>query len=649
MGRSANDFPVGALTGQEWIDDYKPCRFEAVTAEPRSGDANGGVIMRGNVGSAPASTDMPLPDAQVVSWEGDDANRGLRQQLRGHLAGHSDPVERPDAPSAEPGESASPAEVPTDVVWMIDATLQNAVELGRHLDELAQCCRRLAENPARLWVVVDFGDLGRDDNPIHQPIWCARTAAVRVAQNEYAGLQIRCLGLAGPEGSAASARAAEDMVVPDDEREIFHAGDRRLVFRIYRGAGSPAAPRRPSDDTAIALTGRHETGRSGITWTSARREELEPGHVEIEVAATGLNFRDVMWNLRLLPEEALEDGYAGPGLGMECAGRIARIGPGVAEFKPGDPVVAFAPRAFASHVVAPVFAVLPLPAKLPFEAASTIPVAFLTAYYSLVHLGQLNRGETLLVHGGAGAVGLAAMQIARHRGATIIATAGSEEKRAFLRSCGADLVCNSRTVSFAAEVSAFTGGRGVDIVLNSLAGEAMIRSMDCLRPFGRFIELGKRDFYANTHLGLRPLRRNLSYFGVDVDQLIGEHKELTRRLFGEVVQLFADGVLSPLPHRIFSGDHVTDAFRLMQRSGHIGKIVVRPAEQTNEAAGTAASFRVDREGAHIVIGGTSGFGLATAEWLVARGATRVTLASRSAARPIPTSPRSMPCAALASR
>ncbi len=281
---------------------------------------------------------------------------------------------------------------------------------------------------------------------------------------------------------------------------------------------------------------------------------------------------------------------------MECAGTVVRTGPDVEDPAVGDRVLAFAPGAFASHLVAKTFAVSKLPSQLSFEDATTLPVAFLTAYYSLVHLARLEAGETVLIHGGAGAVGLAAMQIAKQRGATVIATAGSGEKRAFLRSLGADFVCNSRTLAFAEEVMSFTGGKGVDVVLNSLAGEAMIRSMDCLKPFGRFIELGKRDFYANTHLGLRPLRRNLSYFGVDIDQLIGAHKALSQQLFADVVDLFAEGELSPLPHRVFDGAHIAEAFRLMQRAGHIGKIVVTPARQARVLGGARQHLPGRRRG-----------------------------------------------------
>ena len=526
--------------------------------------------------------------------------------------------------------STRPTAVATDVVWTVDLTqpeLERTDAIAERLDLLVARCRQLAESPCRFWILMDCGLGGHRHHPLEQPLWCAVTAALRVAQNEYPDLPIRCLGMASGNDPSVAARVAEELLAPDAEKEIFLTADQRMVFRIQRGATEPA-DRQSADEHGLTLVSRQGSGHAGLGWQSRPRPALERGQVEIAVQATGLNFRDVMWNLRLLPEEALEDGYAGPGLGMECAGTISRTGPGVGSFAPGDPVVAFAPAAFSSHVVAPDFAVSPLPQGLSPEAATTLPVAFLTAYYSLVHLGRLEAGQTVLIHGGAGAVGMAAIQIARQREAIVIATAGSDEKRAFLRAYGADLVCNSRTLSFADEIAAYTRGRGVDIVLNSLAGEAMVRSMDCLRPFGRFIELGKRDFYANTHVGLRPLRRNLSYFGVDVDQLIGEHKELTRTLFSEIMQQFARGDLVALPHRVFQGNHVDEAFRLMQHSGHVGKIVVNPATKPTLAE-TRGRFPVDPEGLHVIIGGTGGFGMATAEWLAGRGARHVALCNRS--------------------
>jgi acyl transferase domain-containing protein/NADPH:quinone reductase-like Zn-dependent oxidoreductase/acyl carrier protein len=649
--RSANaDFPVGALlTSQEWIEDLEAAGFAAATATPVHGQAALGVMIHGRAADKRAFSDRTAPEASdvssaaVFSWEGDTVEgepllQGLRQRVR-RLTGGLQRRDDPGANGAAPESRLSINDnctadgacgAVTDIAWTIDARASASdpvTELGRRLDGIAACCRRLAAAPARLWIITSFGDGEADQSPMSRPIWCAITSAMRVAQNEYSGLEIRCLGLSGTSDAEMLDRAAEQLLEPDSEREIFFAGASRMVTRIECGVAGTNQRREPEADTALSLSTL--SGRGTLGWVSAARAEPGPGEVEIEVATTGLNFRDVMWNLRLLPEEAIEDGYAGPGLGMECAGTVSQVGPEVENLEKGDRVVAFAPRAFASHVVTPAFAVGRLSDDLSFEAATTLPIAFLTAYYSLCHLGRLGPGETVLVHGGAGAVGLAAIQIARHCGAKVIATAGSDEKRAFLRSIGADHVCNSRTLSFADEIVACTGGKGVDVVLNSLSGQAMIRSMDCLRPFGRFIELGKRDFYANTHVGLRPLRRNLAYFGVDVDQLIGEHRDLTTRLLGEILQLFAEGKLVPLPHRVFAGRDVAEAFRLMQRSGHIGKIIVRSADPASAGLPAKGVFPVAADGVHVVIGGTSGFGLATADWLVDRGARHVTLVGRS--------------------
>ncbi|MDB5487557.1 MAG: hypothetical protein JWQ58_1272 [Reyranella sp.] len=612
--RSANaEFPVGALlTDQEWIDELETVGVHEISVSPALGETRIGVVVRGLAGHGVDRSTAASGEPAVFSWQG-----GAADDLRA-VVGH--------AASARVEQLA-----PTDFVLAIlaaDGVADPTVSLTNHLDDIAEQCRRLADTPARLWIVVDFGDAD-GPAPLEQPLWCALIAATRVARNEYPGLHIRCVGLSGQPRPRVIERAAVEMLAPGEEREIYLAGENRIVFRVERGATPARPPERPASDTALRLATRQGAGRGMLGWIPEPRRTPQAGEVEIEVATTGLNFRDVMWNLRLLPEEALEDGYSGPGLGMECAGTVVNTGPGVEDLAVGDRVLAFVPGAFASHVIARTFAVSKLPSQLSFENATTLPVAFLTAYYSLVHLARLEPGETVLIHGGAGAVGLAAMQIAKLRGATIIATAGSGEKRALLRNLGADFVCNSRTLAFAEEVMGFTGGKGVDVVLNSLAGEAMTRSMDCLKPFGRFIELGKRDFYANTHLGLRPLRRNLSYFGVDVDQLIGTHKELSQRLFADVVGLFAEGELSPLPHRAFDGAHIGEAFRLMQRAGHIGKIVVTPARQASVSETPVNTFPVDAEGWHVVIGGTSGFGLATAEWLADRNARHLALISRS--------------------
>ena len=617
--RSANsDFPVGALlTKPEWLDELRTAGFAQVGGEAVLGEASIGVVLDAVAGSV----DGLRSEAMAYRWEGTPSllRRALQTTLRAETG----------TAIEEPAATDSARRVA--VAWVIDAEpFDRAPEayLGETLSHLVKLCGQMAAHPAPLWAIVTFDNVQTIDPPADHPLWCALTSALRVAQNEYPSLEIRCLAIADAQAETLKA-VVEELAAPSDERETCFQNGQRIVFRLDHGAPATRKRQTPGPDTVLRLASRSGSSRGVLAWTAVPRAPAGPGEVEIAVAAVGVNFRDVMWNLGLLPEEVLEDGYAGAQLGMECTGTISAVGPEVDGLSIGDRVVAFVSGGFASHVVAPAFAVSPLPAGLTFEAAATLPVAFLTTYYALVHLAGLKRGETVLVHGGAGAVGLAAMQVARHCGARLIATAGSEEKRALLRDLGADLVLNSRTLAFADEVLAHTQGKGVDIVLNSLAGEAMIRSIDCLKPFGRFVELGKRDFYANTHVGLRPFRRNLTYFGVDVDQLIVEHRDLTQRLFAELIALFAQGEFTPLPHRVFEGERIGEAFRLMQRSGHIGKIVVRPAVSANDPVAAGGRFPVDAAGLHLVVGGTGGFGLATAAWLAERGARHLVLASRS--------------------
>jgi len=249
----------------------------------------------------------------------------------------------------------------------------------------------------------------------------------------------------------------------------------------------------------------------------------------------------------------------------------------------------------------------------------------------LISLARLGRGEWVLIHGGAGGVGFAALDIARWRVARVIATAGSPEKRDLVRALGAEHVLDSRSGPFVDEVLRITRDQGVAVVLNSLSGEAMERSISVLKPFGRFVELGKRDYVANTHIGLRPFRRNLSYFGVDLDQLILHDSAQGRRLFRSVMRLFEDGSLSPLPYRKFRANEIVDAFRLMQQAGHIGKIIISPPAKGEIKQLPDRSFVAPSEKTILITGGLGGFGLETARWLVDRGARHLVLVGRSGA------------------
>jgi len=306
------------------------------------------------------------------------------------------------------------------------------------------------------------------------------------------------------------------------------------------------------------------------------------------------------------------------------------VGADVRHVKPGDAVAGVAPHAFRSYVITDVRMVFAKPASMSFEHAATLPTAFVTAHYALHHLARLRQGERVLIHAAAGGVGQAAIQVARQLGLEIFATAGTPDKRQTLSELGVPHVMDSRTLEFADRILELTGGRGVDGVLNSLAGDFITKSLSVLAPFGRFVEIGKVDVHRNTKIGLGALRSNVSYFVVDLAQHVREKPELLARLFVEVGERVARGEYRPLPCTVFPITDAAEAFRFMAQARHVGKNVL-----SFEAKSIPVGFRTDdkhhlrADATYLVTGGAGGVGFEMACWMAAHGARHLVLMSRS--------------------
>ncbi|MGC5053620.1 SDR family NAD(P)-dependent oxidoreductase [Micromonospora sp. DT48] len=348
------------------------------------------------------------------------------------------------------------------------------------------------------------------------------------------------------------------------------------------------------------------------------------GEVLIDVRAAGLNFNDVLKALGSCP--GVEPGRVP--LGAECSGVVAAVGEGVTRVRVGDPVMAVAASSFSGRVVAPEALVARLDAQVDLTEAAGVPIAFLTAAYALEHMARLAPGETVLIHSAAGGVGLAAMQIARRCGATILATAGTAEKRELLASLGAAHVYDSRSLDFADQVRADTQGKGVDVVLNSLAGEALRASLALLAENGRFVEIGKRDIYDDSSMGLSVLARNRSFMAVDLEALFNRRPAAITPVLDAVARALGAGELTPVRTNVFPMAQATEAFTTMARAKHIGKIVLVPdgVEDVIVAPGAAP---VRRDASYVITGGLGDLGLEAARSLAERGAGRLVLLSRS--------------------
>ncbi|MEU3089941.1 SDR family NAD(P)-dependent oxidoreductase [Streptomyces massasporeus] len=485
-----------------------------------------------------------------------------------------------------------------------------------------------------IWLVTrPTGLFPAPEQPTH-PVDAAVWAACRTLANERPDLPLRRLSChrTGDVGADAR-RLAGELLAPGDDtaaREdeiVLTAGGRFVPRHIQHPADEP--PGVPAGAPFI-LEARDPGLRRRLVWRQTDLPEPGPGEVALEMRAVALNYRDPMRANGLLPPEAVENSPIGRGLGTDGAGVVRAVGEGVRDLKPGDRVCGLVPAALASHATAPAAAVVRIPDGMSFTEASTFPVAFLTVHQTLVNQAGLRSGETVLVHGGAGAVGLAVLQCARRQGARVIATAGTETKRDLLRTLGVEHVLDSRTLDFVPRVRELTGGRGVDVVVNSLSGEAIAQGLDLLRPGGRFIELGKRDIFLNNPITLRPFDRSLTFIGFNLDTVI-DAPERGSRLLAEFEAEAASGTYRPLPHTVHPAARVEEAFHLLQHSRHTGKVVVTfdPLDEPVPVEPAPGTLRLDGDGTYLITGGLSGLGAATARLLADRGARHLALVSRS--------------------
>jgi NADPH:quinone reductase-like Zn-dependent oxidoreductase/thioesterase domain-containing protein/short-subunit dehydrogenase/acyl carrier protein len=416
----------------------------------------------------------------------------------------------------------------------------------------------------------------------------------------------------------------------DNEPEVAWRGGVRLASRLVQTtlASHPARISR-SRNSGYQLLHPSSGVLDDLALHTIPRRAPRPNEVEVEIQAAALNFRDVMKLLGIYPMDSDLELL----LGDECSGRIVRAGSKVVDLKPGDEVIANGSGCFASHLTVPAEYVVRKPARLSFEEAATIPVAFMTAWYALHDLGRIQRGEKILIHSASGGVGLAAIQIARLAGAEIFATAGSEEKRDYLRKLGIRHVMDSRSTAFADEVRRLTKDAGVDLVLNSLAGDAIEKGLSILAPGGRFLEIGKRDIYANTAIGLRPFRNNLSMFVIDMGQVMAKQPHTVQALLQMIVKQFRVGKLTPLPHQTSSVSDAPSAFRLMAQAKHIGKIVLtmQGVKSAIMRAPTQKAIAFPPRASYLITGGLGGFGIEVAKWLVKSGVRNLALMGRTGA------------------
>ncbi len=561
---------------------------------PRDGEPGGGeIVLLGGGGALLEAVAGRLPGGVIGESAGDALASGRRRFL---IAGGSD-----------------------ETVAGLVAEAEAAVDALRVLAASGHQCEVIFVT-VRSREVVDgegTGSLGG----------AAFAALGMVAENEHATITSRAIDL--PDLEAASL----DFLVVELERNgadvALRAGQRwECGLEVRRSEEAPSITRKVALDEPVALTFDANGKVASLAFESVERREPGEGELEIRVHRAALNYKDLLKVEGKIHPVALEDTFWGTGLGMECAGVVTRVGSG-SEWRAGDRVVTIVPGAFRTYATIPGTYAVRIPDGLGFDVAG-MPVVYLTAYRGLIDVAGLAAGERVLIHHGTGGLGLAAINIAKWRGAEIFATAGSEEKREMLRGLGVKHVYSSRTLDFGAQIRTDTDGAGIDVVLSAQTGQAMHVSLGLLRTGGRFIEVGKKDIAEDNGLPMRAFNRNLTFASVDVDRLALERPELMRATLTKVMGHFEVGDFGPGEVTTFEAAKVGDAFELIARSRHVGKVLVDLERGTVEATESRAGAPLlRRDGSYLITGGTSGFGLATARWMAAGGAGSLVLASRS--------------------
>jgi NADPH:quinone reductase-like Zn-dependent oxidoreductase len=370
---------------------------------------------------------------------------------------------------------------------------------------------------------------------------------------------------------------------------------------------------------------------------------LEADEVEVRVAATGMNFKDVV-----IAMGQVASSY----LGVECAGTVARIGSNVDSVTVGDRVCAMVLGAYSTFARCKATSVAIIPDDMTYETAASVPVVYSTAYYGIFELARLEPGEKILIHAASGGVGQAAIQLAKRVGADIFATVGTAEKKKLLMDkydIPENRIFYSRSAAFGPAIREATGGQGVDVVLNSLAGDLLRETWDCVAHFGRFIEIGKRDITSNTRLEMAQFEYNASFSSVDLTLLALERPKIMGRVLQSCMELLMNGEIKPIdPITVMGIADIESALRMLQSGKTSGKVVLshRPKDQVmvsshphpaqvgsiltqlkaTHPSNKTPAFRSDAS--YIVIGGTGGLGRSMARWMVQQGARHIVLLSR---------------------
>ncbi|XP_042689180.1 fatty acid synthase [Centrocercus urophasianus] len=482
-----------------------------------------------------------------------------------------------------------------------------------------------------------------------QPVWLTATncgnsgilGMVNCLRLEAEGHRIRCVFVSNLSPSSAVPPTSLSSL------EMQKMIQRDLVMNVYRDGkwGSfrhlPLQQAQPQELTEYAYINVLTRGDlSSLRWIVSPLRHFQTTNPNVQLCKVyyaSLNFRDIMLATGKLSPDAIPGNWTLQQcmLGMEFSGRDLA----------GRRVMGLLPaKGLATVVDCDKRFLWEVPENWTLEEAASVPVVYATAYYALVVRGGMKKGESVLIHSGSGGVGQAAIAIALSMGCRVFATVGSAEKREYLQArfpqLDANSFASSRNTTFEQHILRVTNGKGVNLVLNSLAEEKLQASLRCLAQHGRFLEIGKFDLSNNSQLGMALFLKNVAFHGILLDSIFEEGNQEWEVVSELLTKGIKDGVVKPLKSTVFGKEEVEAAFRFMAQGKHIGKVMIKIQEEEkqyplrSEPVKLSAISRTScpPTKSYIITGGLGGFGLELAQWLIERGAQKLVLTSRSGIR-----------------
>uniref|UniRef100_A0A8C3MLQ5 Fatty acid synthase n=1 Tax=Geospiza parvula TaxID=87175 RepID=A0A8C3MLQ5_GEOPR len=487
-------------------------------------------------------------------------------------------------------------------------------------------------------------------DPSEKPVWLTATSCansgilgmVNCLRLEAEGHRIRCVFISNLNPSSAVPPTSLSSL------EMQKNLQKDLVMNVYRDGkwGSfrhlTLQQVQPQELTEYAYVNVLTRGDlSSLRWIVSPLRHFrttDPNVLLCKVYYASLNFRDIMLATGKLSPDAIPGNWALQQcmLGMEFSGRDTA----------GRRVMGLLPaKGLATVVDCEKRFLWEVPENWTLEEAASVPVVYATAYYALVVRGGMKKGESVLIHSGSGGVGQAAIAIALSMGCRVFTTVGSAEKRKYLQARFPQLDANSfsssRDTAFEQHIRRVTNGKGVNLVLNSLAEEKLQASLRCLARHGRFLEIGKFDLSNNSQLGMSLFLKNVAFHGILLDSIFDEGNQEWEVVSELLTKGIRNGVVKPLKSSVFNKEEVEAAFRFMAQGKHIGKVIIKVQEEEKEyplrKSEPVKISAISRTScpptkSYIITGGLGGFGLELAQWLVERGAQKIILTSRSGIR-----------------